>query len=423
MFEASYVFLSRLLHPYTNNCRLLTSDEIMEMMNLTKSAGHPWRYVVSDNKGKSTKKAVFIYFPSIIEDEWNKTTNTLYAFSGYLKPELIAKLKAAHFDQFGNPKIPSTRLFMAADVLHVALMYKVCGHSNKKLYAACWPQTPSALGWSKFYGNSQRLYDALPKFVLLFDISQNDSSCDTCSMYYAAKFSWDCLRAMDRTAHALFKFSGLIASLIHSLVILPTGDAIQLHTGNKSGQLKTSVDNTLINLQILIYHMLYHGCDPEKLLAELFLIICGDDGIADAEMFDKNELISTFASHGKFLKASVVAKNDAEFCSHIFVHRFDDWGTDHILMALPKSRILSSLKHGYAKLTNEYKIERIAGLSIESFPYPEIYDMTQTMLDDLNAPPCYHLSINQLESLWYGWESASSIDDFFLNYTKRPVHA
>jgi len=428
MFEAAYNVVSGYLHPYCNNSKVLTDEETFEMLNLTKSGGHTWRGLVKDINGRCTKKHVFETYnvsevDNLLFNAWvDKKLNPCYAFSAYLKPELITAEKTYYFDENGNEIIPKTRLFMASDPVHLALCMKMNGDSNKKLYRCHWPETPLALGFSKFHNNGHKLYLAMPNILIEEDVSQMDSSCQTEQMLYAAQFTWDAYALTERTSHLLHKLTASIACLIYSIVILPNGDVIKLNRGNKSGQLNTTRDNTLILLMIIVYDMLKRRLNPFDLLGTIFMILCGDDGLLDAKYFNLNCLRHTFAQFGKRLKARIVKKEEASFCSHNFIKIDDDYGLEHMAMVLPRERLLSSMHHGWKNLSTELKIDRMSCLSIECYPYPKLYDMTQKILEFLNAPPQAFLTSNQLSSLWFGTESKFAIADFAFKYIKQTIY-
>jgi len=422
VFSDAYKVMSQFLHPYCDNSSVLSIEEAFDRMNLTKSAGRPWSGIVHDENGKCTKRGLFNDFPRLLSDNWISKFNTRFMFSGYTKEELLLAEKTFYIDPNGMPVIPGTRLFFASDPVQVHQDMMLCGDANKKLYECCWPSTPHALGWSKFHGNSEQLFAALPERCIIADVSNKDATTTKSSMYWCAQFTYDCLKLSERTDHVLHKLCGSISATIYSLVMLPTGDVVSLTRGNCSGQLNTSRDNTLNLFQVLIYDMLIRGINPFLHLIVFFMIICGDDSVLDDRNFDRDHLVATFATFGMRLKASVVDKKDVEFCSHKFVKIKDSLGMSHMLMALPEERLLSSLYHGYKNLTETHIFERLCCLSIECFPYTWLYELILDILDDLGAPHCYRLTIAQMESLWYGWEVVVDVPMIASRYTQKSIN-
>lgn len=410
---ADYILRDMFL-PHTSNSVVLTPEEAMSVMEKKKSAGILWQKRVRDENNKTTKQIVFDTYPNLLREIWDAMGNGLtpdFMKSSYEKQEILTVEKAS-----------TPRLFIPDETMSVGVMCALSYDFNKKLYSnAVYPATPSALGWCKFNGGCIRLWNDLPSDVIIADASQKDSTQQPSQAFMDAELNRLSFKKEYDTHDNLLRLSGVYASMIYGLLVLPDGSVFKKNRGNCSGQYNTSRDNTLDVIRMLCYDMLIRGFNPLNDLRIFQFIVSGDDVIADAKKFNLDHLINTFADFGIRLKTQVCKKIDSSFCSHVWKKVTDSTGQERYLLVLPENRIRSALRWMKKKFNEKLLFERLACLSIEAYPYDSLFTNIQDALEDMRAPSCYFLPRHQLEGLWYGWESQDGSPDWASDYCSSPL--
>jgi hypothetical protein len=416
VLSAADYCLKEMILPHTSNSKVLEPSEVINVMEMRKSAGIIWQKRVQDENFKTTKQVVFDTFPELFPKIWKdmgegKTPH--FISSSYEKQEILVQEKA------DNP-----RLFIPADCMSIASMCALGYDFNHKLYTnAVWPATPSALGWCKFNGGCIRLWNALPDELICADASQKDSTQQPSFAFMDAEINRLSWAPTHDTKENLMRLAGVYAAMIYSFVILPTGSVFKKNRGNCSGQYNTSRDNTLDVMRIICYDLLVRGLNPLDYLNAFLYLVSGDDTLADANKFDEDHLTQTFADFGIRLKAYTCKKKDSSFCSHVWRQVIDSTGISRWLLVLPENRIRSALRWMKKKYDERLLFERLACLSIEAYPYPELFTQIQDALEDMRADSCFFLPRHQLEGLWYGWESKDGAPSFATDYCSQPLES
>lgn len=420
-FKAAEYALREIILPHCSNTSVLPVEEILDVMDLSKSNGLIWSQKVRDIEGKPTKKILFDTYPDLLPYWWEQAAEGKYPLtmqSSHLKQELLLKTKARAMK--GDHQVSvGTRLFIPNDPLNLAVHQGVSNMFNKLMYhEATYPATMSALGWCKFYGNANRLFLDLPEYVIMGDLSQQDSSLNPALLWSSAetiRLSW---KVTHDTTGNRRRLAAVYANIIYPMVCLPDGSVYKKRRGNCSGQLRTSGDNTYSTCLIVCYDLLKNGYNPLDHLNSFLAIVNGDDSYVNPDFTTVESLRKSFGDFGQIFKGEYLRKEESSFCSHVWTTLKDSNGYDKHVMVLPRERITCALL--WSKSQPKYKLvcERLAGLSIEAYPYPDLFDKIRDALDDLNAPSCYVLTRQQLNGLWLGIEDSFSIPEWVKAWCK-----
>lgn len=411
IYNAAVYSMRQMILPKCSNTHVLSPSDSLKEMELGKSNGLLWSNFLKDVDGKPTKLIVFETCPDMFPNWWEQAGKGRFPLtvkSSYLKQEILLAEKARTF---------KTRLFIPDDLLNLAMHQSVSHEFNKKLYThAVFPETWSGLGWCKFYGNADKLYNMMPEKVIVGDTSQQDASEHANLLWTHAetiRLSW--AKSHD-TIENRRRLAFVYANIIYPLVVLPDGTAYKKRRGNCSGQLRTSADNTFTMIVILSYDLLKNGFCPLDHLDMFISIIQGDDLLVNATITSACSLQETFAMFGKRLKARECLKKDSTFCSHVWMPKECSSGQTRWILCLPRERLACALKWYKKKINYNLTCERLAGLSIEAYPYDDLFDKIRDALDALNAPSCFYLSRDQLEGLWFGLESNTKAPSWARGY-------
>lgn len=246
-------------------------------------------------------------------------------------------------------------------------------------------------GMCKQYGGFSDLMKSIEKFPLRFegDLSGYDRVVDLTDVYELRT------RGLVYPPQFTQKLASVIENLMHSIVLLPNGDLVELLTGNRSGSNNTAADNSIKHLIIKFYQLIRMRVDkgmPEPSYAECLMhsecAIYSDDFIQsfDDVFFPYNTeeldifMRDTYKEFGLELKPTAtyfsygVGKLDS---NHSFLGSYAKWDVSRgFYLPTPRvGKICSSLLfEGLQKLQPFDHIIRVLTLTMLSSPDVELFN-------------------------------------------------
>jgi hypothetical protein len=397
-FELAYRWMLKHFQPHMGNSNIVDKETAWSGMDKNTSAGYPWNL---EYHNKNEFFDAHGYQP--LDDYWNliATDNLdriVPIWTSTVKEELrpLEKLKAfgAEFDRL--------RTFTASPVEHSHAANRMYSHMNQKFYNSanlCW----SFVGATKYFGGFNDLFQRLNVHPNAFalDESSFDASLFQKLMEAVRDARWEFLNsrytdlATEYGQENFRRHMNLYDAIIHSIIVLETGELVQKHTGNPSGSANTIVDNTMILFLLLAYAWIilyfekFPGKDPsyDEFMKEVEAALNGDDNtftVSDAVVgwFNAKSIAAVWADLG------VVATTDdwnprklidVDFLSQKFVR--------HGRMVLPMpetSKVLSSLMYGSLKDDVRWHLMRAYALRIESWPNKQCRSIISDYIGFLN---------------------------------------
>jgi len=234
--------------------RVLEPEIVIQDMDKGTSCGYPWSL-------EYHKKREFLASPaaSVLEDYWKN----IACPEGVIVPIWTCSQKV---EMRTMEKIlsNSVRTFTASPVEHSYATNRLCLDFNNRFYASA-NKTWSFVGTSKFAGGwdgyIRRLsYGSFPSRSRVkahnafeLDEAEYDSSLFAKAMIGQRDIRWSLLSNEDKTEENWMRLVRVYDSIVHSVIVLESGELIQKHTGNPSGSANTIVDNTMILFRLFAY--------------------------------------------------------------------------------------------------------------------------------------------------------------------------
>jgi hypothetical protein len=211
-----------------------------------------------------------------------------------------------------------------------AATVRLFGPMNENVYdAARLHQIPCTVGLTKYYQGWHRLYLRLTrggKFRLgiELDYSEYDGSITLREMERVANVRYGMLVAILQDAYIQDAIRDCYSEIIHTKILFGSGDLVQKHTGNPSGQPNTIVDNSMVNefrwyyCWVIIMPIEFHSLAAFREHCEL--ITCGDDSLIAVSdfaqtIFTPAAIFSVFSAHG--WKPKLVRKDTNRFINFL----------------------------------------------------------------------------------------------------------
>jgi hypothetical protein len=234
---------------------VLTEDIVLGEMDLTTSCGYPASLHFprkSDLLGGMAVGTIgcSTLTSSILSDYWDVigTDNEdnivpIWTCSQKIEMRAIEKVKANKI-----------RTFTASPIEHSCATNRLCLDMNNKFYAmsgASW----SFVGGTKYLQGWDKLYHRLNKHKNAFELdeSEYDSSLFSRALYGQRDIRWSFLAEEHQTPENKKRMDAVYQAIVHSVIVLETGELVQKHTGNPSGSSNTIVDNTMILFRLFAY--------------------------------------------------------------------------------------------------------------------------------------------------------------------------
>lgn len=229
--------------PHVAGANEISLSEAVAELDKTTSCGYPWNLIYPT-------KQRFLQSPAsgVLDYYWEDLINSQEytpIWNVSQKRELRAKEKIA------QNKI---RTFTAAPIEHTSSLSRLCLDFNRRFYRSA-NTTWSFVGGTPFYQGWHQLFTTLNVYARAFDLDVKDfdSVVFAQSLREICDFRCESFSHLSRTPDNVRRMHKLYDEIIHSLMILESGELIQKHSGNPSGHANTIVDNTLHLYRLFAY--------------------------------------------------------------------------------------------------------------------------------------------------------------------------
>jgi len=274
-------------------------------------------------------------------------------------------------------QLNKVRTFTAAPIEHTVALNRLCLDMNNKFYAG-FNDSWSFVGSTKYLCGWDRLYRRLNKHPNAFELDESDYDASLQALFLLGQrdIRWSMLAAEFHTGENWNRMQAVYQSIIHSVVVLETGELIQKHTGNPSGCGNTISDNTMILYRLFAYAWL-KLCPLEMRSRVIF-----EDNVEAALNGDDNTFTCSDLVVGWFnptnirkiwTEIGVTTKTPCETARPLsettFLSQSFHYDQDNEVW-LPKpetERVLCSLLYGASRSDVRFDLLRAHALRIESF--------------------------------------------------------
>lgn len=235
------------------------------------------------------------------------------------------------------------------------------------------------LGWHDLYS---RLYrDGRNAFGLAIDYTEYDGSCSIDEFQAVKEVRFSNYVPILQTPEIWQRLSNYYDEIVHTCIVMETGDVVRKHIGNPSGQLNTLTDNGLINE--LRWYYLWNVISPlEKQNLESFrehceLLVCGDDSIITVDFearqwFQPHLIKEVSVEMGWFFKfesPDYMPLHTLSYCSKSFMWYFG------YVISVPNNpeKQLASILYGTTRVFgsdddfHREVLSRLLGIRMESY--------------------------------------------------------
>jgi hypothetical protein len=276
----------------------------------------------------------------------------------------------------------NSRVILANPMNTQAAGIRLFGPMNLRIYElARKHMIPCTVGLSKFYKGWHYLYLRLKRGNLFkrgleLDYAGFDGSCSIEEFTQVMNIRFNLLDAKLQTAEVLSAMQRYYAEVVHTRILMDTGELIRKHTGNPSGQINTILDNCMINefrwyyAWCLITEESMHNLDDFRRYCEL--VTCGDDSLLTVhpeieDVFTPHKIFNIFKDHGwepKFgLTTGWQPVETLSYCSQHF-----KWMYGYVVpVPNNKEKLMASLLYGGNKRNVRETLGRLLGVKIESY--------------------------------------------------------
>lgn len=361
--------------PHMGDAEVMETKDVLVEMDKTTTIGFPWnkKFVGSKNK-----KSVFLETPLV--EIFNLYWNDLLCDDRYIPIWTCSqKFELRPLTKLQENKI---RTFTASPVELTVVGNRLFLDMNERFYDAVH-KTWSCVGITKYSGEWDKMFQRLNKHPNAFALDESD---------YDASLFEQILRAVSNFRKTLYssnikekyqtdkRIDKIYDDIIHSLIVLESGEIIQKHTGNPSGCPNTVVDNTLCLFILLAYAWIVlwmkrgmgppsYDCFMKNVEASLY----GDDNtftVSDEVVtwFNAEAIISEWKIIGITTKTDDVKPRnliDTDFLSQKFVF---DTQLNMVLPLPDAEKVLGSLKYGATLDDIRYHLLRAHALRMDSWP-------------------------------------------------------
>jgi len=348
--------------------RLLPTDDVLQEMDKTTSAGYPWSLEYTD-------KSDFLENGprAMIDDYWTQLGSseieTVPIWTCSQKRELRSLEKIS---------LNKHRTFTGGPIEFTVASNRFTLDMNNNFYGC--RDTYSFVGCTKFLRQWDGMYRRLDRHPNGFELDEQDydSSLFQVALEGVRDLRWDNMCVSDKTPENCLRFHRLYSYIIHSCVVLENAWLVLKHTGNPSGSNNTISDNTLLLTWLLFYAWLViHAklgipTSYQDFRNHVEAALVGDDNTFTVSnekvgIFNAQSIMSVWSEIGVIAKTPSVKPQPVKmlkFLSNGFVYwkRFDCW------VPYPEAdRVLSSLAWGSEVDDVRWHYMRACALRIDSY--------------------------------------------------------
>jgi hypothetical protein len=338
-----------------------------DWMDLTTSPGYPYCIYFATKRDALANTEVSNYINHCFD---NFVFNGIWTTRCKKEPKKLKKIL-----EFNSRVITAAPL----DILAPAI--RLFAEQNSLIYdTARRHKIPCTVGVSKFYKGWHVLYQRLTRhgaFTLGMecDFSSFDGSCCVAEFEQVMNLRFGLLVPELQHATICDAFRAYYADVVHTKILMDSGDVIQKHTGGPSGHPNTIVDNSLINE----FRWYYAWCVimPEEMhnilsfTKNVELLTCGDDSVLSIsspalQYFNPSSILSVFTQIGwvvKFASMEAQPVHTLSYCSQSF-----KWLYGYVV-PVPNNyqKLLASLLYGGTKRDSRETLGRLLGVKIEAY--------------------------------------------------------
>lgn len=392
-WSASFDYMVRHFLPFMCDSRIVDEDYAWEDMNKSSSCGYPWNLVYHNKRDfiESGNTVVSDYWELLASGKSSETHVPIWSSTCKIELRPVEKLK------FYGGEYDKLRTFTASPIEHSVNANRMYVDQNNKFYDSAGEHW-SFVGATKFFlgfDSAFRRLDRHPNAYCL-DESSYDASLFEELMNGCRDFRWLCYRNEFRTPENQIRHVALYRSIIHSVIVLETGELCQKHTGGPSGSSNTIVDNTL-NLFRLLAYAYYtlckeYGREPSYVdfMENVEALLNGDDNTFTVSnslnpIFNARNIARVWSSIGVVTTPSkdiwdARPLRECDFLSHTWVEY-----KGHMLPCPETEKVLCSLMYNSDIDDVRWHLLRAYALRIDSWPNLVCRQVISDYIDYLNV--------------------------------------
>lgn len=355
---------------FVQNTRVVDWSKARNELDRVTSAGYPWSLWFA-NKGVFLDSEESLK----VEDALWQSLTTDSPIKCFWTASLKRELRPV--EKLVENKI---RTFTASPTELSVATTRLCLDFNEQFYASN-NKTWSFVGCSKYNRGWHKLYERLRVHKSAFELDESafDASLFRAAMESARNVRWNLMHSMDKTEDNKKRLWEVYNQIVHSYIVLDTGEVVQKHTGNPSGSANTIVDNTLILFMLLAYAWIFvameqkdteqyasYACFMEHVEAALN----GDDNtftVSDkvVEWFNAKAVARVWSKIGVETKSPCYDPRPLDkvsFLSHDFMKYNDTW-----VPVCEREKALCSLMWGSELDDVRFTLLRACALRMETW--------------------------------------------------------
>lgn len=384
--EASYIMACQDAK-YMGYLPPMSLEQVLNKIDLTTSPGFPWNSLANNKLGVLSQKLWQEQFYKFLEFVDTCDIFECRNFTSiFLKEELRTKEKLA-LNKIRSICPSDLNSLILLDMCTMSFSEAMVNGINRYGEMNCVGINPFNLGWHNLYKCvSQHSKGAWG------DVKQWDSSCSANLIEdnKELKFKYLYIDPKDRDIWRR-RFNYAYYTIIYAMCVMPNGDVIMKFNSNSSGNGITSYLNTEIHKRIwfFIYYSVTKIMDVEVFYNDVCVKLYGDDLIYTTTQ--KHFLEALHPQRiGKFYEQMgfkmEMNNNWVDPIYLEFLNRsFYKIGSYVVFRMLNPKKAYASLLYMGKHKQPSYTIQRIQGLKISYFFYPEVYNFLVSCERDLIA--------------------------------------
>ncbi len=364
---------------FCKDSRVSSLDEVLLNLNKMSSPGFPWTKISACQNKKQLIEKVGLQF---VHEHWDDLLYFNYSpvmWKSSIKTELRDSEKLNHVP-------PKLRTFTASPIEHSINLSRLCLDFNNKFYDSAL-KTWSFVGASMYMRGFNSVYEKLSKHRNCFELDESSYDCSINRKFFSVvmEFRWLCLNPSERTVHNRIRLENLYRDIVHSLILLDSGEIIFKHTGNPSGSANTIVDNTLVLYLLLAYAYLRlcpqgEVCNQNHFEQNVAAVLNGDDntfsvsdGIVD--WFNAKSIIACWSRIGVVASSGTGKVEASPLCDVKFIsHGFKVM--QRCVYPCPEyDRVICSMAYGCKVNSPLFSLLRAYALRLTSFANEEAREL------------------------------------------------
>jgi len=361
--------------PLTRGCNVLSFEECILLVDMTKSPGRPWTDAPYFFKTKGEMWVKLGLAPHIqLRDDLYNSIFTVYPKNMVAEKEKIINKKY--------------RSFCVAPFPYHLNMMRFCCEFNHRI--ALNPEDqPMFIGFNEFDGgwHSWQMKKKKFKKCYCFDISKCDSTVIELFYYIEFLLRWESLRKEDQTDEN-YKIMWFLWWDMWYCYLWYGGFILRKRGGNASGTTNT-IETNCVHVFCLFVLAYLHWCKDyndnkysyEEFKEHFEIVICGDDCIFYTDL-DVKIILNYMTLYGIQLKVESYEPRewkDNTFCSRTTINTKYK-GRNLMVATLKKDKIFASWCYGTKNISIQLSYVRTCQLMIQAIWYDDLFQMMEDYL-------------------------------------------